>query len=60
MGGARGEAETWAREGEEGTEVPLEAWAESGTGSGDSGSRLPSTLRTPLSWLLICCRELLR
>ena len=43
----------------------LEAWVGSGAGvevksGGGWVSRLPSTLRTPLSWLLIRCRELLR
>lgn len=42
----------------------LEAWVGSGTGMEKSGGgwalRLPRTPSTPLSWLLMLCRELLR
>ena len=63
-GVASGEGES--REGQAGMEV-LPA-ARGGTcagvevkrGSGGCGLRLPSMLRTPFSWLLMRCRELLK
>lgn len=66
VGTAGGQAETRAREGQAGMEVFLRsrggvgAGVEAKRGGGGCGLRLPSMLRTPFSWLLIRCRELLK
>lgn len=65
MGRAGDEAEPRVRDGWGGARVLLEAWVGSGTGvevksGGGWALRLPTTPSTPLSWLLMLCRELLR
>lgn len=66
VGTAGGQAETRAREGQTGMGVLLGFRGRVGTGveakrgGGGCGLRLPSMLRTPFSWLLIRCRELLK